>query len=139
MLAYHGQLAALVEMMALAWPKVRGSSNPPWGVDEFTTRAVDYVIFDTLERTPTPDAGDPGLLAAIAPYAAADPQRLARYLAHLLGQAGRHWTMDDFKIERRRRSRGMSDTDEDEDGRQAGRGQREPVLSVSGVPGVSAA
>ena len=119
MLAYHGQLAALVEMMALAWPEVRGSSDIlPWGVDEFTTRAVNYVIFDTLERTSTPDAGDPGLLAAIAPYAAADPQRLARYLAHLLGQAGQHWTMDDFKIERRRRSRSMSDDEDEDAGRQ---------------------
>ena len=119
MLAYHGQLAALVEMMAVAWPEVRGSSDIlPWGVDEFTTRAVDYVIFDYLGRTSTPDAGDPGLLAAIAPYAAVDPQRLARYLAHLLGQADRHWTMDDFKIERRRRSRSMSDDADEETSRQ---------------------
>jgi hypothetical protein len=119
MLAYHGQLAALVEMMALAWPQVRGSGDIlPWGVDEFTSRAVSYVIFDYLEHTSTPDAGDPELLAAIAPYATADPQRLARYLAHLLGQADQHWTMHDFKIEPHRGSRNRFDDEDEGDGRQ---------------------
>jgi hypothetical protein len=119
MLAYHGQLAALVEIIALARPAVMDASDIlPWGVDEFTTRAVDYIIFDYLERTPAPAADDPELLAAIAPYAEADPQRLA----HLLGQAGHLWTMDDFKTEPRRRSHDMFDDEDEGAGRQdAGR------------------
>lgn len=117
-LAYHGQLAVLVETMRLAWPKVRRSKDiVPWGIDEFARRAMDYELLEYVERTPAPAANDPALLARLYVYSQEIvPERLAAYLAHLTGQAQRQWTMRDFAFAPpRRRSRRDWDEEDAED------------------------
>ncbi|MBS1251739.1 MAG: Protein translocase subunit SecA [Anaerolineales bacterium] len=100
-LAYHGQLSTLVEMMRIAWPLVQESDNiVAWGVDEFAQKAADFEVFDYLEHNPTPDADDPELMERLEIYFDTDPDRFAHYFAHLTGQSDRHWTMDDFDLER---------------------------------------
>jgi len=98
-LAYHGHLSTLVEAMRLAWPRVKSSRDiVPWGIDEHGARAIAYEILDYVERTPSPDATDPALLQRVESYAEIKPARLAAYLVHLSGRAGRQWEMSDFKF-----------------------------------------
>jgi hypothetical protein len=106
-LAYHGQLAALVEAMHTAWPSVRKSRDlMSWAIPEFAAEASNYVIFDHLEHNPTPDAADPALKEQLEFYLKIDPEKLTRHIALLTGQARRQWVMSDFEFKRpRRRSR----------------------------------
>jgi len=118
LLAYHGQLSTLVETMRIASPGVEHSANiVPWGVDEFVHRAVDFVIFDYVERHPLPDANAPELKEQLGFYLDEIPSdRLARYIAHLSGQADRSWTMNDFEFgPPPRRSHRDLDEEDDED------------------------
>lgn len=107
-LAYHGQLAALVEATRTAWPLVRKSRDlMSWAIPEFAEEAANYVIFDHLEHNPAPDAADATLKERLEFYLKPDPERVARHLALLTDQAGRRWVMSDFEFKRpRRRSRG---------------------------------
>ena len=115
-LAYHGQLSTLVEMMRIAWPLVKTSDNiVPWGVDESARQAIDYEIFNYLEHSPSPDAGDPEMMRRLEFYLEIDPERLARYMAHLTGRADRHWTMSDFEFSPPRSEFRDDFEDEDED------------------------
>jgi hypothetical protein len=117
-LAYHGQLAVLVEAMRLAWPQVRRSGDiVSWGIDEFAQRAIGYELLDSAEHTPPLEASDPALLARLHFYSQEIvPERIAAYLAHLTGQAQRQWTMRDFAFAPpRRRSRHDWDEEDEED------------------------
>ena len=115
LLAYHGQLSTLVETMRIAWPGVEHSAEiVPWGVDEFAQQAVNFVMFDYVERHPSPDANDPEFREQLGSYLEILPDRLAQYIAHLTGQADRSWTMSDFEF-RPPRSRSSHDFDEEED------------------------
>jgi len=97
-LAYHNQLAALIEATRLAWPQVKNSIQI-LGIDEFANQAVDYLVFDYLARTTTPDSNDPNLLSQIAPYLELDLDRFAGFIAGLTNQRQRAWTMADFEFE----------------------------------------
>jgi hypothetical protein len=113
-LAFHGHLSTLVEAMRIAWPQIKSSSDiVPWGIDEHGTRALVYEILDYVERTPSPDAADPALLQRIESYAEIEPARLAAYLAHLTGRAGRQWVMSDFEFAPPRRD--WDDEEEEEE------------------------
>jgi GGDEF domain-containing protein len=116
MLAYHGQLAILVEMMRIARPLVADSTNiVPWGQDEFAICAVDYEIFDYLEQTAAPAADDPQLQIRVQRFSVIDQPQLAQFLTYLTGQAGRRWTIEDFEVGRRKgRSRRASAEDDEE-------------------------
>jgi hypothetical protein len=101
-LAYYGQLPPLVDAMHLAWPKVQSSQDiVSWGIDEFSHQAMDFVIFDSCEHLAVPDPTDPTLIERLEFYHEIDPERLARYLSFLTGQAHKAWTMDDFTFQRR--------------------------------------
>jgi len=96
-LAYHGRLSVLVEVMRLAWPKVRRSRDIiSWGVSEFAERPADFEIFDYVEHHPAPEAHDPSLLERLKPYVETDSEQFAPFLAHLTGQAKRQWALSDF-------------------------------------------
>jgi hypothetical protein len=102
MLDYHGQLPVLLEIMPIAWPAVKSSSGYfEWAIDEFASRAADYVVFDHLERNPSLEADDPGLQEQLGFYLEdMDQEAFANFLDHLTGRTKRTWTMDDFGFER---------------------------------------
>jgi hypothetical protein len=124
-LAYHGQLAVLVEAMRIAWPRVKDADDiVPWGIQEFAAQAVDYEVFHYLEQHPTPDPQDPELLGNLEFYFEIDQERFARYLALLTGQVKRRWTMGDFEF-RPPRERSYDPFDEeDEEGESPDEGRQ---------------
>jgi hypothetical protein len=99
-LAYHGQLAALVEAMRIAWPFVQSSSNiVPWGISEFREKGANYEVYNYLEHTPNPDPRDSELLDRIKFYIE-DPDLdiMAESIGDLAGQASPAWTLNDFTL-----------------------------------------
>ena len=112
-LAYHGQLARLVEMMRIAWPEVNSSDNVvPWGVSEFADRATRYETFAYLEQAPAPQGDDPALIERINFYIE-EPiiEYLRRDVTHLSGRSGRAWMLKDFEMRPPRKSRRDRDDD----------------------------
>lgn len=96
-LSYHGQLSTLVEMLRIAWPRVRQSTNiVPWGTDELGDQATSFEIFDYIEHCPEPRANDEALQNRLKQYTDIDPDRLTSYLNGITGQTVRHWSMEDF-------------------------------------------
>jgi hypothetical protein len=96
-LAYHNQLAALISATRLAWPQVKDSPQI-LGTDEFAQQAADYVVFNYLGQTSTPDGRDPDLLVQIAPYTTLDLDLFADYVARLANQRQHSWTLADFEF-----------------------------------------
>jgi hypothetical protein len=117
-LEYHGQLATLVEIMPIAWARVKKSRNVvPWGVTEFAERAAGYEIFAYLEKTPSPDPRDPVLLERLRLYLDnVDLDYLEIFLTYISGRASRVWTIADFTIrpekQHSRRQKGGGDEEE---------------------------
>jgi hypothetical protein len=89
-------------MMPIAWPDVKGGSGYfEWAIDEFASRAADYVVFDHLERNPSLEADDPELQEELGFFLdEMNQEAFANYLEYLTGRAKRTWTMDDFGFER---------------------------------------
>jgi len=96
-LAYHNQLATLIEATRIAWPQVKDSTKI-FGIDEFANQATDYLVYDYLTHTSDPDGRDPTLLDQIEPYMDLDLDRFADYVAGLAGQRQSTWTMADFEF-----------------------------------------
>jgi hypothetical protein len=97
-LAYHDQLAALIEATRIAWPQIKNSIRI-LGIDEFANQATDYIVFNYLTQTATPDSNDPTLLAQIAPYMELDLDRFAEYVAGLANQRQHTWTLAEFEFD----------------------------------------
>jgi hypothetical protein len=115
MLAYHGQLEFLVEVMRLAWPQVRKSRDIfAWAIDEFAERAWRYFILNDLEHNPAPDVTDPTLKEQLEFYGEVVSERVSQYCTLLTGQPQKHWTMGDFQFQQSRR-RARDEFDEDEE------------------------
>lgn len=95
-LAYHGHLSMLVDAYHIAWPLVKESSNiVSWGIDAFSVRAGNYVIFDALEKGVTVE--DVSVLkGSLAPYHDVDPEKLKHYITHIYARAESRWTQGDF-------------------------------------------
>jgi hypothetical protein len=99
-LAYHGELAVLVEALRIAWPFVKSSGNVvPWGVSRFAEKGANYEIFDYLERTASPDPADAVLLDRVR-FFVAEPRAdyLREFIGDLTGRSGRQWQADDFAL-----------------------------------------
>lgn len=97
LLGYHGELALINEVMAIAWPQVQeAASYTRPAVAAYASRATDHLIYEYLEQAAVPSASDPVLLAALERYFAVDVGRLETYLSLLSGEAGRPWRADDF-------------------------------------------
>lgn len=98
-LAYHGQLATLVDTLRIAWPQVRESREiVPWGITEFAERAGTYAVFDALEQGAAADCTEAALTNRIKAYQDVDPDELARYIEHVTGQTKESWTLGDFSF-----------------------------------------
>ncbi len=112
-LAYHNQLAALIEATRTAWPQVKVSTKI-LGIDDFATQMTNYLVFDYVTRTPEPDGQDPALLDRIDPYMDLNLEKFAEYVAELAGQRSATWTMADFEFEPLE-SEQFSDWDDEEE------------------------
>jgi len=121
-LAYHGQLSALLAAMRNAWPLVKKSGDiMDWAIGEFALSAVDFVVFDYLERNPTPDPRDPELLKPLEYFLEVDPDRLSRYIDLVTGRANRRWAMSDLVFKSRRSRDDFGDEEEEEEAPDEGR------------------
>jgi len=101
LLAYHGQLPAILDLMRLAWPKVQEAPGlMSWVVPEFAAMLRLYEVLDYLEHTASPDASDPELLRRLEFDEDFEPGNLPTALDDLSGRATRVWTLDDFKVSR---------------------------------------
>jgi hypothetical protein len=116
-LAYHGHLDTLVEMLRLGWPGVKASSDIiPWGITEFAAHGARYETFHYLEHTADPHGDDPGLLERTR-FFVEDPntEYVALVVETLAGRNVRTWSVDDFKMQARRKRRDWEEDEEDED------------------------
>ena len=113
-LAYHGHLSVLIDAYSIAWPLVKESSDVvPWGIDAFSRRAGDYVIFDALEKGVTVEDAASVLKDSLAPYHDdVDPEKLMEYFTHIYVRSDGHWTQDDFDF----LNKPHSDAEGDEEG-----------------------
>ena len=123
-LAYHGQLALLVDTMHDAWPWVQEPGNVvPWGIDEFSSQAINCVLMAYSLQTAEPDANDPNLVEQLDYYHPTEPEYVQQFLTHLTGQSQRDWSLDDFDFQprRQRRQRDIFDEFDEDDGESAPR------------------
>jgi len=98
-LAYHGQLATLLDAIQIAWPLIEDSVEiVPWGIAEVSSQAAQFLIFDYLERHGADTAGWPELFERLKTYAKFEAEQVNRFMALLTGQAGRQWAKDDFNF-----------------------------------------
>jgi len=115
-LAYYGELNTLLDIMPVAWPRLKASPDiVPWAVDDLASRATDFLIFARLERGELPDAADPELLKQISTYLDINPKSLDEYLGYLTGRTERCWSMAEFSFTPRSERRGFRDEDEEDE------------------------
>lgn len=109
-LDYHAQLHVLLEIMPTAWPDVKNSTGYfEWAVDEFAMRAVNYIVFDSLERNPALEASEPELQERIGFYLDdLNQEAFTNFLDLLTGRAEHQWKMSDFGFERQPRGKEKS-------------------------------
>ena len=100
MLAYHGRLNVLVDVMRRAWPWIRDSKEIlPWAVDEYAQRGAHYELFAYILERGDASADDAELLDRMRPFLSeVDSQRLAEYIDLLLGRDGREWKLADLHM-----------------------------------------
>jgi hypothetical protein len=112
-LAYHGQLAALLEAFRAGWPGVRDSANVlPWAIDDFAARGAVYEVFNYLEQTASPDPADPALTERIKFFLAdPDPAYLPEFIADLTGKSGKTWKAEGFILKPPHQRRGQREDD----------------------------
>lgn len=105
-LAYYGQLSVLRESFESAWPAVKKSPHiVPWGIEEFAIKTVKFLIFDYLEEHGAEVSGHSKLFKRLESYSEIVPERIAKTMALLAGQAARQWTREDFTFTPKLKSR----------------------------------
>ncbi len=99
LLAYHGYLEALSKASRIAWPLIKGSKDIMWGQREYAIWGAKCVLYQSLERTPDLDGGDPQLIEQTK-YFLDDLQLgwLKGYVDQTSGRASRNWSLSDFDI-----------------------------------------
>ena len=132
-LAYHGQLQTLLEIISIAWPRLKASSNVvSWALDDLGSRAADVMMFDYLERGGSVTAIDPELREQISPYLNLSPEGFEEWLRFLAGRSERLWSMTDFAFKPPSRARHRDEEGEDELDREAGEDEgRRNLISLS--------
>jgi hypothetical protein len=97
LLGYHGELALINEVMAIAWPQVQeAASYSRPAAAAYASRATDHLIYEFLDQHSEAAAPGEKLLDALERYFAVDAQRLETYFAFLRGETGRRWAAADF-------------------------------------------
>ena len=96
-LAYHNQLAILMQMNAVVFPLVTESKTVLDFVrDEIGLRASNYIIFNYLDSSPDPVADNPVLQTQLNQYTPIDPEGLVEYMANLNNKPLEQLTSADF-------------------------------------------
>lgn len=118
-LAYHGQLAPLVEAMRISWPLVRESDNiMGWAVGEFSEAGAAYEMYAHLESTSSPDPSNGEMLERIR-YFVEEPRLefVAEFIGDASGNVDSAWTAADFVLPppKNHNQREWDDDDNDED------------------------
>ena len=67
---------------------------------------LTVAMLDYLERTADPDAAELEALSADFDITLVRPGGAAQFVAHISGQAGQRWTLDDFDLTEHRRRKG---------------------------------
>jgi hypothetical protein len=115
-LAYHGQLAALVEAMRIGWPLVRESDDVMgWAIGEFAEAGASYEMYAYLEEARSPHAADRNLLERIR-YFVDDPrlEYVAEFIGDVSGQTDSTWSVADFALNALKQRRRPDDWDDDD-------------------------
>lgn len=105
-LAYHGQLAVLIEGMNRTWPLIRKSTSiMDWAVEEFTVMLGDFVTFDWLERAA---AGRPAEFDELSDsmrefFPDLDIPGFREFLERINGETVTSWTMKELSPARKSR------------------------------------
>lgn len=97
LLAYHGQSAALADLLTWAWPHL--SQSPllnPAGVQALAQQASDSLVLHFVATHPAGTPANEQLLAALQPFFPVDNAQLDAYLALLSGRVGRPWSLAHF-------------------------------------------
>ncbi len=96
-LAYHNQLAILMQMNAVIFPLVKESKTVmDFTRDEIGLRASNYIIFNYLDSSPDPVADNPVLQTQLNQYTPIDPEGLVEYMANLNNKPLEQLTTTDF-------------------------------------------
>jgi hypothetical protein len=132
-LAYHGQLQTLLDVIPIAWPRLKeGSDVLPWALDDLGSRAADFLMFDYLERGGSATAVDPELREQVNAYLNVRPEGLDEWLGFLAGQTERPWSMTDFAFKPPSKARRRDEDEEDEFGGDTGEDEgRRNLISLS--------
>jgi hypothetical protein len=105
-LSYYGQTSTLLDAMRIIRPLVKESKKIiSWSIDQFAVLASKFEIFDQVERDPSIDPGDPGLIERIQHYINVDREELDRFIGHLTGRQNRSWSIADFELKKSRDTR----------------------------------
>lgn len=113
-LAYHGHSELIKRLVDDTLPMLRKSNNlMPGAVDEFAAFGVDGLIIERLERGLALDLGNEDLVEQFKWYwPQIDLPGLTTYIALLVGQSGKTWSLADFDLNAKpRNSRGKVDPD----------------------------
>jgi hypothetical protein len=116
-LAYHGQLAPLVEAMRIGWPLVRESANVMgWAIGEFAEAGAAYEMYAYLESAPFPDPSSGALLERIR-YFIEDPrlEYVNEFIGDVSAKTDRAWTVADFDFSPPKNRRRQDEWDDDDD------------------------
>jgi len=97
-LAYHGYQALLAEAFKTAWQYVENSPDiVPWGIDEFSDRAINYTVFEYVDAHPKVNANDPVLIKNARYFLEEiNFKRFAKFVDYVAGNIKRQWILDDF-------------------------------------------
>lgn len=101
LLAYHGHLATVMEMMRVAWPRIKESDKVMgWAVGAFADMGVACEVFAYLAGASSPHAEDPELKERLTPLYEVDREVIGEYVRILAGGQTRQWALSDFRVEK---------------------------------------
>ena len=103
LLAYHGLLMPLLEIMRAAWSQARNSKkNPPPSADEIRVGTEYFEIFAALEQGLSLENDEAEIRQRLSAYSAASAENITRYIECLTGNHPKAWTRDDFILHKER-------------------------------------
>jgi SEC-C motif len=116
-LAYHGQLALLVEMLHVSWPKLKENDDLlAWELNEYAYTGAVYEMFTEVDRDPAATTISPSLRERLHCYFEAPNEASIENLwKRITRQTNQVWSMSDFEFARRPTKRDTYDNDDETD------------------------